>query len=456
MHFQQIYLGCLAQASYLIGADGVAAIVDPRRDVDDYLDLAARHGLKIEHVWLTHVHADFVAGHLELRDRTGARMAMSHRVACGFPCAPLREGDVLRLGPVAIEPIETPGHTPGDLCFLVRDGADPSAKAKLLSGDTLFVGDVGRPDLAEGLGHTAADMAAMMYDSLRRKVLPLADDVEVWPGHGPGSACGKNIGPETSSTIGQQRLANWALQEMTRPEFVRQLTEGGNPPPRYFARAAATNRKGPPLLRTLPALRQLSPAALPHDAQVLDVRSAAAYGAEHVAGALNVGLAGSFETWCGTLLDLDRPLAIAADDARAAAEARMRLCRIGVDAVAGWIAAADRRGPGHAVARLPQLAVADLRERIRRDDWQVVDVRTPGEYRAGHAPTAVPAPLAALPHDQGALAELDRRRPTAIICGSGYRSSAASQLLRRAGFTALHNVAGGTMAWINAGFEVEK
>lgn len=458
MVFEQLYLGCLAQASYLIGSQGAAVIVDPRRDVDEYLQRASELELSITHILLTHVHADFVAGHTELAARTGATIHMSHRADCGFPCEPLRDGDTIEVGHVGIDVVETPGHTPTDLCFVVRDRTALDQPAKLLSGDTLFLGDVGRPDLAGGGGFSAADMAAMMYDSLRDKLLVLPDDVEVFPGHGAGSACGKNISNERSSTLGQQRLANHALQPMTKQEFVATATAELPAAPPYFGHAANLNRRGPRLLDELPAMVTLDleevEARRDDGAQVVDPRSAAAHGAAHLPGSINIGLSGQFESWCGTLLALDRPIVLLADDAASAAEARLRMARVGLEDVVGH--ALLQTAVIEDAAQLPQMSVHELSDKLAAGGWQVIDVRRPLEYETSHVPGAVHAPVNVLPHDTSAVQQLDRAAPTAVICGSGYRSSAASHFLACAGFEDLHNVTGGTNAWLDAGLEIER
>lgn len=452
MIFEQIYLGCLAQASYLIGSRGVAAVVDPRRDVDEYVAVAEERGLKITHVFLSHIHADFVAGHVELAARTGATIHVSQRADCKFECVALRDGDRCEIGDVTIEVLETPGHTPSDVCLLVRDSTQPDAPGKLLTGDALFIGDVGRPDLAGGAGFEARDMAGMMYDSLHEKILPLPDDIEIYPGHGAGSACGRSMSDERSSTLGQQRLANWALQPQDRARFVEEQVSGLQPAPRYFARAARTNMAGPTLLRDVPPLAQLDRTAVSRDVQVLDTRFAAQFGKGHLPGSINIGLSGQFESWAGTLLDPEVPIILVGDAADAATEARTRLARVGLENVAGY----------HLFARdaesdqlLPQITVQELNSNLAAGGWQVVDVRRPTEYEAGHAPGAVLAPLHLLPTDHEALGNLDRSTPTAIICGSGYRSSAAAHYLRSLGFENLHNVTGGTNAWKDAGLTVE-
>jgi glyoxylase-like metal-dependent hydrolase (beta-lactamase superfamily II)/rhodanese-related sulfurtransferase len=460
MHFERIYLGCLAQASYLIGDGGRAVVVDPRRDVDEYLDKARQLELAIEHVVATHVHADFVAGLRELAARTGATVHMGRAFDGPMPCSRLGDGDELRVGNVRLRTLETPGHTPDSISLLVTD-AKGGAPPRLCSGDTLFLGDVGRPDLVAARGLAPERMAGLLYDSLREKLMPLVDDVEVFPGHGAGSACGKNISNEPCSTLGRQRVENWALQDLSRDEFVRQLVADLAPPPAYFAHAAALNRNGPRLASELPPVGPLAGKALADAAAsaiVLDVRSAASHGQGHVRGALNVGLGGSFETWCGTLIEAERAIVLLVGDEALARDARMRLSRIGLEDVRGQATLDAARQAGLAVATLPQISVQELDARLRRGPgWQVVDVRAPAEFAGGHVPGAVPAPLPRLRADGASqLARLDRDAETAVICAGGYRSSAATWILRELGFTRLHNVTGGTNAWVAAGLGVEK
>src|SRR5205085_3256073 len=301
MYFKQFYLGCLAHASYLIGDSGEAAVVDPQRDVEQYLDEAARENLCIKYVIETHLHADFVSGHRELADRSGAQIVIGAEAKAAFPHIAVREGNPLAVGNIELRAIETPGHTPESICWLLIENG---VAAKLLTGDTLFIGDVGRPDLAGGRGYTPQMMASMLYDSLTTKLLKLPDDVEVWPAHGAGSACGRNISRDRSSTIGVQRRTNYALRPMSREEFVMLMTTDFPAAPKYFSRDAEINRRGARMLAEISAAR-LSPdrvrEELNRGAVLLDVRDGASFGSSHISGALNIGLGGEFASWCGTL-----------------------------------------------------------------------------------------------------------------------------------------------------------
>jgi glyoxylase-like metal-dependent hydrolase (beta-lactamase superfamily II)/rhodanese-related sulfurtransferase len=461
MYFKQFYLGCLAHASYLIGSEGTAAVIDPQRDVEEYLAAAEAEGLKIRYVIETHLHADFVSGHLELAERTGAEIVFGAKAGAAFPHRAVSDGDELRFGEVTLRFLETPGHTPESISVLVIDRGVSDEPQKVLTGDTLFIGDVGRPDLAGAKGYTSEMMAALMYDSLHGKLLQLADEVEVYPAHGAGSMCGRNISKETSSTIGQQRRFNYALQPMTKEAFVGMMTRDLPAAPAYFARDAEYNRTGAPSLATLLRPAALAPAEVERlrhqDHLVLDVRAAALYGAGHVPGALNIGLGGQFATWAGTLISAGTPLILVAEDEALLDEAVMRLARVGIETVAGYLrggmSAWEEAQPE--VASIPQISVDELKERIERgDDLQVIDVRRPAEYLDGHVPRAASLPLSMELAEQAA--QLDRERPTAIICAGGYRSSAATSLLEQHGFQQLHNVTGGTGAWVKAGHPVEK
>ena len=459
MEFQQFYLGCLAHASYLIGSEGEAAVVDPRRDVDEYVLEADRRGLRIRWVIETHLHADFVSGHRELAERTGATVVFGQKADVSLPHRAVREGDEIRLGTVVLRFLETPGHTPESVSVLVIDTEVSSEPRMVLTGDTLFIGDVGRPDLVGSRGLTAETMAGMLYHSLHRKLLTLPDAVAVYPAHGAGSLCGRNISQERSSTIGEQRRTNYALRPMPEEEFVRMVTVDLPEVPAYFPLDVEKNRQGAPPL----ADRATPPALSPEEvrrlagggASPLDVRSSAAFGTGHVPGSINVGLSGQFASWTGSLLPAGPPIVLVADDPDQVREAATRLARVGLDSVAGYldggVAAWDRAGLP--LAAVPQITVdalhALLGEPVR---LQVVDVRRPLEYAAGHVPGAVNRPLDRLERE---LAGLDPARPTAVICAGGYRSSAACGLLLRHGFADLRNVVGGTSAWVGAGLPTE-
>ena len=468
MYFKQFYLGCLAHASYLIGSDGEAAVVDPQRDVDQYIAEANAQDLKIKYIIETHLHADFVSGHRELAERTGAQIVFGRQAGATFPHLAAKDGDELKIGRVNLRILETPGHTPESICVLVTDtegtageGARAPSPQKILTGDTLFIGDVGRPDLAGGQGYTPEMMAAIMYDSLHNKLLKLDDAVEVFPAHGAGSMCGKNLSTDTSSTIGQQRKFNYALQPMSKDEFVKMMTTDLPEAPAYFAKDAEINRAGAPPLAALPRPTALTPSEVCKLAAqgdvILDVRAANEFGAGHVPGSLNIGLGGQFASWAGCLIPLTAPIVIVAESEEKVEEAQTRLARIGMENVRGYLAgglyAWDQAGLE--VATLPQINVAELKELIEtRADLQVVDVRRPAEYESGHAPGAITAPLAKL-HEVLPSLRLDLSKPTAVICAGGYRSSAATSILQQDGFKNLLNVTGGTTAWINAGYEVE-
>lgn len=462
MYFKQFYLGCLAHASYLIGSDGEAAIVDPQRDVDQYIAEAALQNLKIKYIIETHLHADFISGHRELAARTGAQIVFGKEAHATISHLPVKDGDELDVGKIRLRTIETPGHTPESICVLVTDTEENvRVPQKLLTGDTLFIGDVGRPDLAGGKGYTPQTMAAMMYDSLHEKLLKLEDSVEVYPAHGAGSMCGKNLSTETSSTIGQQRQFNYALQPMSKEQFVTMMTTDLPEAPAYFSKDAEINRSGADALSGLPKPQALSPAEVrdfgQHGCVVLDVRSAAEFGSAHVPGSLNIGLGGQFASWAGSLIPITAPIVIVANTADQVEEAQMRMARVGLENMKGFLAGGLEgwQAAGLEVAEVPQISVEELKALIEsQKGLQVIDVRRPAEYDSGHAPRAVAAPLAKFREILPALG-LNPDGPSAIICAGGYRSSAATSIAQQLGFTNLLNVTGGTSAWVKAGYEVE-
>ena len=469
MYFKQFYLSCLAHASYLIGSEGEAAVIDPQRDVDQYIQEAEAQHLKIKYVIETHLHADFVSGHRELAAHTGAEIVFGTRAGATFPHQAVQDGDELVIGKVKLRVLETPGHTPESICLLVIDTETPELPQKVLTGDTLFIGDVGRPDLAGGKGYTAQMMAAMMYDSLHQKILKLDDAVEVYPAHGAGSMCGRSMSKETSSTIGDQRKLNYALKPMSRDEFVSLMTTDLMEAPVYFPHDAEINRTGARPLDSLARPSAFSPAEVRSRLEqgqtigqiILDVRSAAEFGAGHVPGSLNIGLGGQFAMWAGSLIrlpPLTSAIVIVAESEGQVDEAVTRLARVGIESVQGYLKGGILAWSeaGFEVATVPQISVDDLHELISgQDELQIIDVRRSPEYQGGHVPGAITAPLSQL-RDTAATLDLDPAKATAVICAGGYRSSAATSILQQLGFTELLNVTGGTGAWINGGYEVEE
>jgi hydroxyacylglutathione hydrolase len=451
MYLKQFYLGCLAHASYLIGSDGEAVVVDPQRDVDQYIEEAAQQGLKIKYVVETHLHADFVSGHHELAERTGAKIVFGSQAGATFDHVPVHDGDTLKVGLASVKILETPGHTPESISLLLSDPDEAKKPMKVLTGDTLFIGDVGRPDLAAGKGFSAEQMAGMLYDSLHGKLMTLPDETEVYPAHGAGSMCGRNISKDTSSTIGQQRQFNYALKPMSKEEFVKMMTTDLPEAPAYFSQDAEMNRTGAALLKELRPPAELTPAEFKRLSNaghlVLDVRPAAQFGNGHVPGAINIALGGQFASWAGTLLKRDTPILLVAEDQVGIDEAVQRLARVGIESVKGFLGggmyAWDKAGEG--VRVIPQMPVDELRHQIEEGaQLQLLDVRRPNEYSGGHAPGFVSVPL---PHLEEELGKFDPARPIAVMCQGGYRSSAGTSILAKHGFKNVYNVVGGFSAW---------
>lgn len=458
MYFKQFYLSCLAHASYLLGSAGEAAVVDPQRDIEQYIQEAESQNLKIKYVIETHLHADFVSGHRELAARTGAQIAFGAKAGVAFPHLALKDGDEIKLGSLRLKILETPGHTPESISITVADTTISAQPQKVLTGDTLFIGDVGRPDLVGSKGYTPQAMAEMLYDSLHEKLLTLTDEVEVYPAHGAGSLCGRNISKETSSTIGEQKRFNYALRAMSKADFVQMMTVDLPEVPAYFPQDVEINRTGAKALQEVHQSIAMSPAEVNRLTQqgylVLDVRSAAAFGAGHIPGALHIGLSGQFASWAGTLISLNTPIILVAEDLTKVAEAVTRLARVGIENVKGYLdgeilawTKADL-----ATAQVGQMPVEELKQQLATQSWQLIDVRRPGEYQAGHVPGAINAQLAQL---EANLAQFDAQRPTIVVCASGFRSSVATSILAQHGFATLYNVTGGTNAWISAGYPTE-
>jgi rhodanese-related sulfurtransferase len=455
MILKQYYLGCLAHASYLIADEKTkeAAIVDPQRDIDQYLKDAQALGLQIKHVFLTHFHADFLAGHIELRNRTGAKIHLGQRAQAEYDFVKAKEGDVIEFGDVRLKILDTPGHTPEGISILVYDLAQSGDKPHaVLTGDTLFIGDVGRPDLLASLGVTADELADMLYDSVN-KLSRLPDETLVYPAHGAGSMCGKNLAKETVSTIGEQKKFNYALQPMSREQFKAIVTQEQPEAPQYFAYDAVRNRQERPALEEA-MTKALKPLSLEEvlrlknqGAQLLDVRDAVEFEGAHLAGSLNIALQGKYATWCGTMLDRHVPIVVIAEPG-GVEEAVMRLGRIGFDNVAGYLAGgmaalenypelveATDRVTAQALARLGRQADAPL----------VLDVRSEKEWAAGHIPGSVNIPLN---HLRERIDELPADRQIAVHCEGGYRSAIAASVLAQQGRKNVLDLVGGYKAWV--------
>ncbi len=458
MYFKQFYLGCLAHASYMIGCAGEAAVVDPQRDVDIYLEESRLHGLKIRHVIETHLHADFVSGHRELAGRTGAKVYLGAKAGARFDHVPVHEGEEIRIGEVVLRFLETPGHTPESISVLVFDLEVSAELQAVLTGDTLFIGDVGRPDLL-GAKMSAAELAGQLYDSLHLKLLSLPDEVKVYPAHGAGSLCGRNISSERSSTIGRERRFNCALKAQSREEFIGMLTTDLPEAPSYFHVDVEINRTGPSMLTQLPEPLPLVPAEVVRrmnlGCTVLDIRPSADYGAGHLPGALNIGLDGQFASWAGTLISATTPIVLVAGGEDAVREARIRLARVGLENVIGYLAdGMPAWGEDNVLlVKTEQINVEELAARLKGEQPpRVLDVRRPGEWQAGHIAGALHLPLHTLINACGCL----RREPVAVVCAGGYRSSMAAGILERNGFPSIANVVGGMTAWASANLPIAR
>ncbi len=460
MYFEQFYLTCLAHASYMIGSEGEAAVVDPRRDVDIYLREADAQSLKIRHIFETHLHADFVSGHKELAARTGAKIYIGAQANAGFPHVALTDGFEVKMGAVRIRALETPGHTPESVCLVITDAEKSAQPCAVLTGDTLFIGDVGRPDLSRT--HTPRQLAGLLYDSLHQKLMTLPDAVMVYPAHGAGSLCGRAMRAERSSTIGTERLTNYALQIASREEFVAQLTTNLPTRPEYFLEDAEINRSGAAMLTDLPLLPALSPDQLQTlleqnanvaDVNVLDVRPGDVFAAGHVPGSINIALAGQFASWAGGILGIHSRPVLVGDAGAQIEEARLRLARVGIEELRGYLAGgvAAWQKAGLLVLKTPQISAQELSQKLREGSWRerdILDVRREGEWQAGHIAEVQCRPLDTFP--QG-LPAIDESRPVAVHCKSGYRSMIACSLLERASHRNVVNVAGGFDAWHAAG-----
>ena len=451
---ERFYLGCLAHASYMVASEGVAAVIDPQRDVDIYLETAARKAWKIEHIIETHVHADFVSGHRELAERTGAHIYLGVGSGAQFLHVAVTDGDEIQFGQCCLRFLQTPGHTMESICVLMTDLGQPDRPATVFTGDTLFVGDVGRPDLSAT--HTPEQLAAILYHSIHEKLLTLPDDTQIFPAHGAGSLCGRQMSSESSSTIGKQRQSNYALLARTSEEFVHLLTDNLPTAPEYFAQEVDLNRRGAAHLSQLPALAALTaPEVLRlqnEGAVVVDTRPTTQFAAAHVPGSIHIALTGQYASWAARILGLSTPLIIVGEDPEHVRESQLRLARVGLESVAGYLAdgVAGWVRSGQDLDSIPQITVRDFVELRSHESNRVnvLDVRELGERTNGAIEKSLWIPLGKL---KSRTAELDREKLLVVHCKGGYRSSIATSMLRRAGFHNIANLIGGFDAWKAAG-----
>lgn len=458
MIFKQFYLQCLAHASYLIGDEqtGTGVVVDPQRDIDQYISFAVEHALKIKHVFLTHLHADFVAGHLELRDRVGATIYLGAAAKAEYAFTPMHDGDIVEFGRVRLKTLETPGHTPESISIVVYDLDSSDTKPyAVLTGDTLFIGDVGRPDLRAALGWSAAELGGLLFDSVHNKLLALPDESLIYPAHGAGSLCGKAISKETVSTLGEQRRLNYALQPMSKEAFINVVTADQPEAPAYFTYDAVLNSEERPTLDQALA-REMNPLTLEavlalqaEGAQILDTRDADEFAAAHLKGSINIGLVGQYATWAGTVLNRTHPIVIIADPG-AENQSAIRLGRIGFDHVAGYLQDGlhSLKSRPELIAFTERLSAPFAAELLSSSVPPLaIDVRAPREREQNHIEGSMSIPLS---HLEEHLKTLPRDRSLLVYCAGGYRSSIAASLLQRDGFDSVGEIAGGLAAWESA------
>lgn len=449
MYIEQLYTNCLAEAAYYIESEGEAAIIDPLRETGPYIAMAKARGAKIKYVFETHFHADFVSGHIDLSRKVNAPIVYGPNATTSYDVINATDGQEFKLGKVKFKVLHTPGHTPESSCFLLFD--ENGKEHALFSGDTLFVGDVGRPDLLDGV-MTREELAGMMYESLNKKIKTLPDNVILYPAHGPGSACGKNIGKETFSTIGEQKKFNYALQPMTREEFIEKVTDGIQPPPAYFFEDARINKEGYEPIDSVISKnnKSLSLAefkkAVADGAIILDTRQPDAFEKGFIPGSINIGLNGQYAVWVGTLLDINHPLVLIADEGKEE-EAVLRLARVGYEKVTGYLKGGVNAWDGKldtVETITPEQMKAELAKGV-----EVLDVRKPGEWAVSHLKEANFLPLSDILNNTG---NFNKRNPYLVHCAGGYRSMIAISMLKRLGFTGrLVNIQGGFGAMVTAG-----
>lgn len=450
----QFFLEKIAHSSYLLGGNDTCAIIDPRRDVDIYINTAREMGLEITHILETHIHADFISGHMDLAAKTGAKIFVPASAKCDFEHIPLKEDDTFSIEDMQITVIETPGHTPEHISYIVVDTSRGREPVALFCGDTLFVGDVGRPDLFPG---RAVELASKLYDSLHKKIMLLPDFCEIYPAHGAGSLCGRSMEAKRSSTIGYEKLYNYALLIETKDDFIISLTENMPDAPDHFTRCANINKIGPVMVSDLPELKDLETADFYKLTQkdnfiILDIRNFESFGGQHIPSAYNIDVDSNFSTFAGWLLPPEKNILLVTNSYNQAMEIRMRLHRVGLDKVYGNL----RKGmfdwvtSGLPTNKIPQLSAHDLNEIIKNnEDFILVDVRTVDEYNDGHIDKAINIPIADL---RERYKELDPEKKTVLICGSGQRSSMGCSILQQHNFKKIYNVSGGMTGYKAAGF----
>lgn len=453
MYIEQLYTNCLAEAAYYIESEGEAAIIDPIRETEPYIALAKKRNASIKYIFETHFHADFVSGHIDLAKKVNAPIIYGPRANPDYEVHRAIDGEEFMLGKILLKVLHTPGHTPESTCFLLLDEAKrPNA---VFTGDTLFVGDVGRPDLLDGI-MTSQEMASMLYDSLNTKIKTLPDATIVYPAHGPGSACGKNIGKETFSTIGEQKKFNYALKDQSREDFIAQVTDGISPPPKYFFEDARINKQGYSSVDHVlkksnqPLSVQEFKTAVKGGALLLDTRKADDFEKGFIKGSVNIGLNGQYAVWVGTLINIHQPIVLVAQEGTEH-ESVLRLARIGFENVVGYlkngIEAWDEK-----LEIVHSISADELQKEMQQQDVTILDVRKQGEWNTSHLKDAQFVPLASFPKN---LKELDRHKPYIVHCGGGYRSMTAISIMKNEGFTNLTNVYGGFAAMVNAGLEMD-
>lgn len=447
MIVEQLYTSCLSEAAYFIASEGEAAVIDPLRDVDTYLKMAKEQGVQIKYIFETHFHADFVSGHLELAKKTGAPIVYGPGTKAGFKFYEAKDGEVFRIGKLELKALHTPGHTLESTSYLLNDEAgNPYA---VFTGDTLFVGDVGRPDLFSG-NLTKEELAGMMYETLQHKIKTIPDHVIVYPAHGPGSSCGKNLGPDTYSTIGEQKGSNYALQDMTKEAFIEAVTAGLSTPPAYFPINARINKEG---YSSLDEVMETASSALSvadfkakvkEGAWILDTRPATVFTEGFVPESISIGLDGRFAEWAGMLLPFDQPLVLVTEPGKET-ESIVRLARVGIDNVKGYLdGGVDAwKNAGQPIDMIIDIEADELAMDIPHDSkLEIIDVRKPGEFEAGHVKGAVNIPLDTMT-DMATVADISDEHNLYIHCAGGYRSVIAASLLKRQGYHNLRNVLGG-------------